>query len=151
MKQFTVRPMTREDLPAVAELEKLCFSEPWSLAQLSDSLHRQEYTFLVATEEADPSRVAGYLGARIVLDEMDIANVAVFPEYRKQGVASAMLDRLLETAEERELYGVTLEVRVGNEPAIFLYEKKGFVREGVRPKFYSRPTEDALIMWKYLR
>lgn len=173
---LTVRRMMREDLQAVAELEKVCFSEPWSLALLSDSLHRKEYLFLVAeveepdgdSEVTDPeggsegaetqttqkrtaaTRIAGYLGARTVLDEMEIANVAVFPEYRKQGVGEAMLTELLSIAGEMDLFGVTLEVRVGNAPAIHLYEKLGFTREGIRPGFYSKPVEDALIFWKYM-
>ena len=151
MGTYSIRPMKREDLSAVAELEKVCFSEPWSLALLSDSLHRKEYLFLVAEaeEESGIKRIAGYLGARIVLDEMEIANVAVFPEYRKRGIGEAMMTELLSLATEQELYGVTLEVRISNETAIRLYEKLGFVREGIRPGFYSKPVEDALILWYY--
>ena len=125
--------MTREDLPAVAELEKICFSEPWSLAQLSDSLHRQEYTFLVATEEADPSRVAGYLGARIVLDEMDIANVAVFPEYRKQGLAQELLYYYCRREQARKRNRLVLTCLASK---VKMYTKLGFRTIGENDEEY---------------
>ena len=85
------------------------------------------------------------------MDELDITNVAVFPDMRGHGVGSALMRRLFQEAEERNCFGVTLEVRVSNEAAISLYEKSGFVREGIRKGFYRAPAEDALIMWKYFK
>jgi len=84
-----------------------------------------------------------------VLDEVTVANIAVAKDFRRQGVAALLMEHALNQAEESGMYGVTLEVRVSNTPAIKLYERLGFESAGIRPDYYEKPHEDAIIMWKY--
>lgn len=129
-------------IQGISEVEKLCFREPWSPAALREELGKG--IFLAAVADG---LVAGYAGCQTVLDEGYITNVAVRPEFRRQGVAGALLAELLRRAEG--LAFVTLEVRESNAAAIALYEKYGFVRAGMRRGFYRQPTEDALLMTRY--
>ena len=141
---FTVLPMEARHLPAVAKLEKTCFSEPWSEEGLLES-YRHGTRFFVAEAEG---RVLGYAGVNAVADEGYITNVAVFPSYRRQGVGRALLREIIAFAKEKGLAFVSLEVRVSNTEAIALYEKEGFATQGRRREFYRAPIEDALIMTK---
>lgn len=141
-----IRKMRAEDVPQVAELEKETFSEPWSESALSSSMALPNYTFLVAEQEGE---VLGYLGMYTAADEGNITNVAVFEKARRKGVAKALLTELLHAGREKKLYGIALEVREGNLPALYLYGEMGFVRAGVRKNFYSHPQENAVIMWYY--
>ena len=95
-------------------------------------------------------KIAGYGGMWHVVTEGHITNIAVAPQYRRLGVGSAVVNRLLQTAKEKEMIGVTLEVRVSNAAAKALYEKHGFVSTGIRAKYYTDNNEDAYIMWHYL-
>ncbi len=95
--------------------------------------------------------VAGYVGAYLAADELSITNIAVSASYRRCGAADRLMKALDAFAEEKKLYGITLEVRVSNSAAIALYEKNGYEKSGVRKGFYSKPKEDALIMWKYFQ
>ena len=140
-------PMKTEHLDAVAELERSCFTVPWSRNALAEELDNALSAFLVALDEND--RVVGYAGLQVVLDEGYITNVAVFPSCRRQGVAEALLHELLHRADEKKLAFVTLEVRASNAPAIALYEKNGFQPVGVRKNYYSAPTEDGVLMTNY--
>ena len=126
------------------ELEKVCFSEPWSKEGLIDSY--KSGTKFFAAENG--SRLIGYIGIKAVIDEGYITNVAVFPQYRKQGAATALINKVFEYATENALSFVSLEVRVSNHDAVSLYENLGFVTEGRRKDFYRNPREDALIMTK---
>ena len=108
--------------------------------------HQKETIYLVAYEK---DILAGYCGLLQSFDEADITNVAVVEKFRKKGVATELLEQLFLRGYERGIENFTLEVRVGNAPAIHLYEKLGFERSGIRPNFYEKPKEDALIMWKY--
>lgn len=141
-----IRKMSAGDIPQVAKLEQEAFAEPWSENALSDSMMLPNYTFLVAEENEN---ILGYLGMYTVADEGNITNVAVFEEARRKGAAKALLAELLRMGREANLYGITLEVREGNMPALYLYEGIGFVRAGVRKNFYSHPQENAVIMWYY--
>ena len=136
-------PFDAHHVAAVAAIEQACFAEPWSAAGLAEELHNPCARFLVA--EIDGT-VAGYLGCHHVADEGFIANVAVSPAFRRRGVARALMEAA-KTADG--LYRLTLEVRVSNAAAIALYESAGFVCDGVRPRFYSHPTEDAGIYSYY--
>lgn len=138
--------MTADHIPALAALEAACFSDPWSAAALAEELTNPAAVFLVAV---DAERVLGYVGMHHVADEGYIANVAVDPAARRQGVARCLLAALTDYGRAHNLYRLTLEVRVSNAPAIALYEGDGWVRDGVRPAFYSHPTEDAAIYSKY--
>lgn len=141
--------MTAEDIPAVARLEQECFAEPWSENALAESLADANYVFFVAAFLDET--VAGYVGAYLAADELSITNVAVTASYRRCGAANQLMKALDAFAKEKNLYGITLEVRVSNSAAIALYEKNGYEKSGIRKGFYSKPKEDALIMWKYFQ
>ena len=135
--------MQERHLAALAEIERACFHAPWSENMLREELGKG--IFLVAEQDG---RTAGYVGCQTVLDEGYITNVAVFPQYRKKGIATALIKRVFELAQEKKLAFVSLEVRLSNSAAIALYEKAGFKEEGRRKSFYRNPREDALIMTK---
>ncbi len=133
----------REDLAsAIAELETECFSEPWSENAIIEAA---KYGTLFFAAE-DNGKILGYLGVKPVLGEGFISNVAVTKSARGSGVGSMLVGKMLQRAKKINLESVTLEVRVSNTPAIALYEKFGFKTVGIRPRFYSHPTEDAKIM-----
>ncbi len=134
-----------EDIPAVAQIEKQCFSVPWSEASFRDTLKNPNALYLVAKREGV---VAGYVGLYCIFEEAVINQVAVREEFRRNQIASMLLERMFEELEKKNVKSVTLEVRKSNQAAIALYESKGFVSEGIRPGFYEKPAEDAIIMWK---
>jgi len=140
-----IRRMREEDLTQVAELEKKCFSLPWSEENLRQSLEDANYLFLAAENEG---RITGYAGLLKVLDEGDVTNVAVDEAYRGRGIGSELVRQLMEEGKKCGIRSFTLEVRVSNVAAVHVYEKLGFVSEGIRKRFYEKPVEDALIMWK---
>ncbi len=140
-----IRKMETADLEQVCAIETLCFSVPWTRAVFQDSLSREEYLYFVAVSEG---QIAGYCGLLMIGEEGDVVNVAVHPDWRKQGIGENMLETLLQAGHENGISAFTLEVRVGNTAAIHLYEKTGFVPVGVRRGYYEKPQEDALIMWK---
>ena len=145
---MNIREMKREDVPAIAELEKLCFSDPWSESSIASELDNRLSYWLVAE---DNGKIAGYVGSQSVLDAADMMNLAVSPDYRQQGVGQALVKELVCHLQENRVIALLLEVRVSNTPAISLYEKLGFVQVGRRPKYYHNPREDALILRKELR
>lgn len=140
-------PMSVTHIDAIAQLEATCFSAPWSAAALAEELDNPCAVFFVALD-AD-GRVCGYAGMHHVVDEGYIDNVAVAPAARRQGVARALMAALETYGAANGLYRLTLEVRVSNAAAIALYETAGYVRDGVRPGFYSHPVEDAAIYSRY--
>ena len=137
-------PMNADHLDEVAELERICFSTPWSRNMLAEELDNLLSAFLVALD--DFGRVVGYAGLQVVLDEGYITNVAVRPECRKQGIAGKLLQVFLDFAEANQLAFLTLEVRASNYDAIALYGSRGFRSVGRRKNYYEHPKEDALIM-----
>ena len=139
-------PMTATHTAALAEIERECFAAPWSETALAEELENPHAVFRVAT---DGERVLGYVGMHHIADEGYIANVAVSPDARRQGVARTLLAELEQYGRTHGLYRLTLEVRVSNVPAIALYEGAGYVPDGVRPRFYAHPTEDAAIYSRY--
>ena len=139
--------MAAAHIEAIAALEAQCFSTPWSSAALAEHLHNP-HAVLYAAVGADGC-VLGYAGMHHVGDEGYIDNVAVDPTARRQGVARALMAALTAYGRERALYRLTLEVRASNAAALALYEGIGFVRDGVRPRFYTKPTEDAVICSLY--
>lgn len=140
-----IRRMQESDLPQAAALERECFSVPWSEESLRQSLRSPNYLFLVAEEEGC---ITGYAGLLKVADEGDVTNIAVGAAYRGKGIGKKLTERLLEEGRRCGLRAFTLEVRVSNQSAIHVYEKLGFASEGIRKRFYEKPVEDALIMWK---
>ncbi len=139
-----IHTMDESDISRAAILEREAFSEPWSEDAFRDSLKLESSIFFAAEAEG---MLLGYAGAYLILDEADITNVVVAPEWRRRGVASELLEALLAEAKSRGAKAATLEVRKSNAAAIALYEKKGFVSAGIRKRFYRCPTEDAVIMW----
>lgn len=142
--KITVRELREEDVEELSRIEAECFSMPWSADAFRDLLFRDYCTYLVALADG---HVAGCCGYTNLCDEANIDNVVVAPEYQNSGIAQIMLADLLERGYRSGVEAFTLEVRVSNVTAIHIYEKFGFVTEGIRPGFYERPTEDAAIMW----
>lgn len=141
-------PMTADHLEELEKLERICFSRPWSRKMLAEELENQCAAFLVA-EDSVSGRVLGYAGLMVVADEGYITNVAVFPEYRRQGIAAQILQVFLQFAAANHLAFLTLEVRPNNAAAIALYQGFGFEEVGRRKNYYDLPKEDALILTKY--
>ena len=137
--------MNRQHVTQVAELEKICFSDPWSENSIASELDNQLAFWLVAVEG---ETVAGYIGSQTVMDETDMMNVAVHPDFRRQGIAEALVNGLVEQLKAMGSHCLTLEVRASNAPAISLYEKLGFSEIGRRKNYYRNPREDALILRK---
>ena len=137
-------PMKTEHLDAVAELERTCFTVPWSRNAIAEELDNALSAFLVALDEEE--RVVGYAGLQVVLDEGYITNVAVRPDCRRRGVAGRLLDVFERFAEGNHLAFLTLEVRAGNYAAIALYGRHGYRGVGSRKNYYEHPREDAVIM-----
>ena len=135
--------MTEADLPQVLRLESRCFPDPWSEGIFRNALREERALWLCI---ALGGEIAGYGGMEWVLDEGYVDNLAVSPDFRRQGLGAALLKAMIGEAEKRRLRFLSLEVRVGNAGAIALYRSLGFGSEGVRPGYYLSPREDALIM-----
>ena len=140
-----IENMNASHVAQIAQLEKLCFSDPWSENSIASELENKLAFWLVATEE---DRVAGYIGSQTVMDETDMMNVAVHPDFRRKGIAEALVNDLVENLKKVGSHCLTLEVRASNVPAIALYEKLGFSEIGRRKNYYRNPKEDALILRK---
>ncbi len=138
-------PMAAEHIPALARLEQECFADPWSEKALEEELTNPNAVFRVALKDGE---VAGYVGMIHVLDEGDICNVAVFDSFRRQGIATALIQHLVDYAVENKLAFITLEVRESNIGAQKFYETMGFVNIGMRKNFYDNPKEHAILMNK---
>lgn len=147
MMDFNIVPMEERHVLQVAELEKICFSDPWSESSVDGELKNPLSRWLVAEREG---QVLGYVGSQTAAGESDIMNIAVRPDCRKMGVAKALLLRLMENLRSAGSEALTLEVRASNFAAIALYEKMGFSTVGLRPNYYFHPREDAKIMRKEL-
>ena len=144
---ITIREMNLADVDRVCGLEEMAFSMPWHKESFIEMIENKDALYLVADDEE--SGVIACCGVRSIVGEGDITNVVVHPDYRKKGVAYQMLTQLLARGEcDFGIKEFTLEVRLSNIGAIHLYEKLGFVSEGIRKNFYEEPVEDALIMWK---
>ena len=142
---MTIEQMKACHVTQVAQLEKICFSDPWSEKSVASELENKLAFWLVAVEG---ETVAGYVGSQTVCEETDMMNVAVHPDYRRQGIAEDLIVSLLENLKEQGSHSLTLEVRASNVPAIALYEKLGFAEVGRRKNYYRNPKEDALILRK---
>ena len=145
MNNIKIVPMNADHLESLERLERICFSRPWSRKMLAEELENQCAAFLVA-EDAVTGDVLGYAGLLVAADEGYITNVAVFPAYRRRGVAGQLLKVFCDFAAGRHLAFLTLEVRPSNEAAIALYQSFGFTERGRRRSYYDLPREDALIL-----
>ncbi len=141
---ISIRTMTLQDIPRVAAMEKMIFPDPWSEKVYEETLRLPEAEYVIAQSG---EMIAGAAGVRNIVGTGEITNVMVLPEYRRQGIGRMMMEEVLNRGRALGADEFTLEVRAGNAAAIGLYESLGFVSEGVRPRFYRNPVEDALIMW----
>ena len=146
--EFRIVDVSAEHIRQIEEIERDCFSRPWTAEQLKSQMRDEQHEFIAAV---DGSRVFGYVGLMYVLDEGYISNVAVHPDARRQGIGDTLIDALAAKAAELELAFLTLEVRERNAPAIALYAKHGFHPVGKRKNYYDAPKEDAVLMTCYLK
>ena len=142
---MNIVPMNEHHVSQIALLERECFADPWSQQSIASELHNPLSLWLVAQEG---QTLLGYVGSQTCLDETDMMNVAVHPNFRRQGVARALILALTEELKKRGSHCLTLEVRASNDPARALYESLGFVLAGTRQNYYHKPKEDALILRK---
>lgn len=137
--------MEASHVDAIAELEKVCFNDPWSVNAITSELNNPLSLWVVAM---DGEKLVGYVGSQSVMDWADMMNIAVAPDFRRMGVAAKLIDELVDRLKANQVNCLTLEVRASNEPAIALYQKFGFEQVGRRPNYYRNPKEDALILRK---
>jgi [ribosomal protein S18]-alanine N-acetyltransferase len=148
MEDLEVGPMTEDDLDEVMQIERVSFNVPWSLGMFKQDLVFPLARCLAAKRaEGGTKRLAGYVLCWFVADEVHVTNIAVRKDLRKQGVATRLLEAALSQARRDRMRYCTLEVRVSNEAAKGFYRKLGFEAKGIRPKYYSDNSEDAMIMW----
>jgi [ribosomal protein S18]-alanine N-acetyltransferase len=142
-----IKRLTQRDLEAIDRIERRSYPTPWSRSMFASELSKPSSVSLGAYE-TETSELVGYLVISRYVDAWHVMNVAVVPERRRQGIASALFDRLFEVTGNDGRRGYTLEVRISNEAAIKLYERLGFQSRGVRRGYYTDNREDALIMWR---
>ena len=150
-KRVEVRlaPMQPEDIVAVLAIEQQSFTMPWTEAMFASELRNEPTShMLVARVGITDGPIVGYVGYRVVLDEMHVILLAVAPAWRQRGIARQMMSQAMDEARAAGCTRATLEVRVSNTPAQQLYYSLRFAPVGTRPKYYMRPTEDALILWR---
>lgn len=139
-----IREYRKGDETAIAELEKECFSDPWSAEAILESAASRVRFFVFEEKE----KIVGYVGLQTVLDEGYITNIAVSSAHRRKGIGKSLLNTLDKLAEELSLSFISLEVRESNLSAIELYTGAGYLSDGIRPNFYENPRENAIIMTK---
>ncbi|NLB42202.1 MAG: ribosomal protein S18-alanine N-acetyltransferase [Clostridiales bacterium] len=140
-----ILPMTVHDIKGVAGIEEMCFHVPWSRESLRIEVEQNRCARYFVVKEDE--HILGYGGMWLVLDEAHITNIAVHPDYRRQGIGGQIINTLMKTAIKAGIERMTLEVRVSNHPAIALYKSFGFEEGGIRKGYYANNKEDALIMW----
>lgn len=136
-----------EDLDAVAALEADAFTNPWTREMLARELRQSDVARVYVLRMME-KRVAAFCACWLIFDELHINTVAVDPALRRHGLAMKLMEHVLADATGQGAAHATLEVRRSNEPALRLYQRLGFVVEGVRPRYYTSPEEDALILWR---
>lgn len=145
MDSLTIELMNKNNIEAVREISSLSFSVPWTLESIEKELENNlaKYILLKSVD-----KYIGFVGVWIIFDEGHITNIAIHPEYRGFGYSKILMDALIDTCKKNNVNSITLEVRSSNIPAIKLYEKYGFIVEGIRKDYYDKPKEDGFIMWK---
>ncbi len=138
-----LREMLVEDLDKVMEIEEDLFAVPWTKEGYFTFLTRKDAMFLVVEEKGE---ILGYCGLLMVLDEGDVTNVAVRRDRQREGIGNFLMESMLRLAYEQGIRTVHLEVRAGNSVAVRLYERLGFVKDGIRKGYYTDPVEDAVLM-----
>ena len=149
MQDIEIRQAKLYDVPAMARIERESFDSPWSADEITKDVASNDGSIYVAVALIGDERV-GYADMRIITGESQVYNIAIAPEFRRQGIGEALLAHMIERSEELGLSLITLEVRSGNEAAMALYEKMGFKKVGSRPGYYAKGSEDAVLMDKVL-
>jgi ribosomal-protein-alanine N-acetyltransferase len=138
--------MTFDDIDEAVRIEREVFPVPWTERMFRDELKNERAYYLIARNGGE---AVGYCGMWHVVNEGHITNLAVLPEFRRRGIGRDMVNKMIEYAVNKEMVGLTLEVRMGNAAALGLYAKMGFKPEGIRKNYYAETKEDAVIMWLY--
>lgn len=142
-----IQQMTQEHIQDVLQIEEACFAIPWTKQDFEREMKENKLAiYIIAVLDG---KIVGYAGMWHVVTEGHITNIAVLQEYRRQGIGNALLEQIIHIAEQKEMIGITLEVRISNIAAQKLYTKYGFRPEGFRKNYYQDTKEDAVIMWKY--
>lgn len=144
---IVIRSARAADVARIMEIERASYSMPWTEATFRGLLERSDSDVLVAEEGG---RVVGYAACWVVVDQAELGNIAVAPEWRRLGVGARLLEAVIEHARERGVRELFLEVRVSNDVAQRLYQRHGFREVGRRRNYYVAPVEDALVMCKLL-
>ena len=143
MTDIIISHHTKDDLNAIAEIERVSINPPWSFKAICDFAECGTSRILVAKID---NIVVGYITYSVVLDEVQIANIATHPNYRRRGIGEKLLMQLFNESTTENMCVITLEVRNSNAPAVCLYEKCGYSEVGRRKNYYKNPTEDAILM-----
>lgn len=142
-----IAAMKQEHIDEVLKIEETCFHIPWTREDFQREINENKMAiYRIASVHG---KIVGYAGMWHVVNEGQVTNVAVLPEYRRHGVGNAIMEEFIKIAKEYEMIGITLEVKMSNLPAQMLYTKFGFKPEGFRKNYYKDTNEDAIIMWKY--
>jgi len=147
MSSVGFRRLQLRDLREIEAIERRSYPTPWSRSMFAGEIAKPS-SICLGAYDAETGELVGYLIISRYVDAWHVMNVAVAPEHRRRGIATALLDRLFELTAEDGRRGYTLEVRVSNTQAIALYERRGFRGRGIRRGYYTDNREDALIMWK---
>jgi len=147
-KDLKIIEMEEEDIDDVLSIENLCFTSPWTRHSFNQELSLEYSKILIAKKfTRDHERIVGHISFWFIADEVHILNLATHPDFHRQGIATNLVNSCLESAILTGAKAVTLEVRKSNRPAITLYEKFAFEAKGIRQRYYSDNSEDAVIMW----
>lgn len=146
MDELIIRQAEERDIDAIAQLDQLCFTTPWSRDSIEKEIIQNDIAIYIVAQIKE--EVVGYAGLWKIIDEGHITNVAVHPQHRKKGIGEALVSVMLDYTNQLGVISHTLEVRPSNQYAIHLYEKLGFLVVGERKKYYEDNGEDALIMWR---
>ncbi len=149
MSDYRILPMEQAHIDGVSLLHAECFAgERWSRAMIAQELDKRQSPFAVTLVAVNGERVIGFINARCIAGECGVNDIAVTASARKAGVGTALLDALEKYARAQGAAVIQLEVRASNETAIRFYERRGFIRNGLRKRYYSAPVEDALLYEK---
>ena len=143
--EIRIEPLQECYLDQVCALEEEMFSMPWHRESFQEMIEDKNACYLVALHQEE---VVGACGLRNIVGDGEVTNVVTKKAYQNRGIGATLLNQLFSIGRTMGVEAYTLEVRVSNRPAIHLYQKLGFKKEGIRKNFYEKPREDALIMWK---
>ena len=146
--KIVIRAARAEDVPQIMEIERASYSMPWTDTTFRGLIDRSDADVLVAAEAG--GKVVGYAACWVVVDQAELGNIAVAPDWRRLGVGARLLQAVIEHARKRGVRELFLEVRVSNDVAQRLYQRHGFREVGRRRNYYVAPVEDALVMCKLL-